>query len=377
MADKTATPHQPVISIRISEALRSRLERLKEVLSHKSGESISTSEVAKQLLESAREDRLEVAQLLSDATMSLAQARRKIEAGYALSRAEWIIVAFFARQGVEGYSESTAGNPVSQETIKAILEAFLAAYKMRRPRKTSRDANYLANLPILSKEGKEVAHTEGVDVCAAVERLIQKMADAKSDLWPQFAARNLYELLEEEQFGNIEALNLALKPHWPALWRAAARGHYVSRQIPVRGETSGHPLERRYASAISSVFEGGFVLSFSVGASGDLSLLLNLPADRKAMYEMAPYPMIAEFRSMLQEWDTTGANSYWKGHYFFGYTAAPEESMPHVWIRCEGSVSFGFTDAEWASVQECFRRAWEMPELQRTWNELSLEYGEL
>jgi hypothetical protein len=51
--------------------------------------------------------------------------------------------------------------------------------------------------------------------------------------------------------------------------------------------------------------------------------------------------------------------------------------MPHVWVRCEVSASFGFTESEWASVQECFRRAWEMPELQRIWNELSLEYGEL
>src|SRR5580658_411575 len=129
MAEKLAAPQQPVISIRISEALRSRLERLKEVLSHRSGESISTSEVAKQLLESAREDRLEVAELLSNATKSLVEARRKIEAGYSLSRAEWIAIAWFVFQGVE----STAGKPVSQETLKEILEAFLAAYKIRRP----------------------------------------------------------------------------------------------------------------------------------------------------------------------------------------------------------------------------------------------------
>lgn len=77
---------------------------------------------------------------------------------------------------------------------------------------------------------------------------------------------------------------------------------------------------------------------FAAVSSGDLSLLLNLPADRKAMYEMAPYPMIAEFRTLLEDWDTTSANSYWKGHYFSGYTAAPEESIPHVWVRCEGSV---------------------------------------
>ena len=371
MADKTAAPQQPVISIRISEALRSRLERLKEVLSHKSGESVSTSEVAKQLLESAREDRLDVAELLSNATTSLDRSRRKIEAGYSLGRAEWIVVTYFAFQGVE----STAANPVCQDTLKGILEAFLAAWKIRRSRKSSRDARYLANLPILDGEGKEVVHAEDADLATVVERLLRKMSTPNTRLWPQFAARNLYELLEEEQFGNIEALNRALKPHWPEIWKAAARGHYLKYRVPVRNENSSDVAERRYAPGISSVFEGGFVLSFAVGGSGDLSLLLNLPVDRKAMYELAPYPMIAEFRSMLQDWDTSKANSLWKGGWFFGYTAKDSEAQ--VWIRSKEAVSFGFSDGEWASLKEGFRRAWEMPELQRIWNELSIEYGEL
>jgi hypothetical protein len=77
VAEKGEWPQQPVISIRVSEALRSRLERLKELLSKKSGENVTTSEVAKQLLESAREDRLEVAELLADATAALAGARAR------------------------------------------------------------------------------------------------------------------------------------------------------------------------------------------------------------------------------------------------------------------------------------------------------------
>ena len=57
MVEKVSA-QQPVISIRISEVLRARLERLKEIISFKSGESVSTSEAAKQLLECARDDRL-------------------------------------------------------------------------------------------------------------------------------------------------------------------------------------------------------------------------------------------------------------------------------------------------------------------------------
>jgi len=377
MAEKAAVPQQPVISVRISEALRARLDSLKELLAHKSGENVSTSEVAKQLLESAREDRLEVADLLAEATKSLVQARKKIEAGLSLSQAEWIVLAYFIRQGAETYLEGMQGMPVSHETMKGILEAFLAAYKIRRSKKASRDAQYLGNLPLLNKNGQEVSPSDEIDVPTAVERLIRALEAQRSSAWPQFAARNLYNLLEEEHFSSIETLNRALKPYWIALWKTAARGHYITYHIPVRDSAANSLLAWRSTSPISSVFEGGFVLSFAAGNVTDLSVLLNFPADRKAMHEMAAYPMIFEFRSLLERWNSAVPNSFWNGHSFFGYTSASSEPEPRIWIRCEGRTTFGFSDAEWAAVKECFRRSWEMPELQRVWNELAMEYGEL
>lgn len=374
VAEKGGWPQQPVISIRISEALRSRLERLKEVLSKKSGENVTTSEVAKQLLESAREDRLEVAELLTNATAALAATRRKAEAGLSLSRAEWTVLAHYVQQGVESH----VGGRVSAETMKEILQAFLAAYKVRRGKKSNRDTHYLSNLPILNKAGKQVigAEAEGVDIPTVIERLIRAIQfPGSGEVWPQFAARNLYEFLEEEPFG-IEAMNLALKPHWPALWRAAARGHYLVTGYPIRDSSRSAASDHAWGPAISSVFEGGFVLSFAMGSEGDLSVLVSLPEARQATYEMEPWPMIAELRAMLREWDTSEANSSWRGRWFFGYTAM-ESTVPPVWVRCQGAVSFGFTAKEWASLQEAFRRAWEMPELQRMSGELMLEYGEI
>ncbi len=374
VAEKGGWPQQPVISIRVSEALRSRLERLKELLSKKSGENVTTSEVAKQLLESARENRLEVAELLADATAALAGARRKAEAGLSLSRAEWIVLAHYAQLGVE----SSIADPISLETMKGILQAFLAAYQVRRGRKPSRDAHYVSNLPILSKQGQPVhgSEAEGIEVATAVERLIRRMdLTAAEEVWPQFAARNLYEFLEEESFG-IEAMNQALKPYWPLLWRAAARGHYLMRGTPVRSTAGMAIADRPWGPAISSVFEGGFVLSFAAGSDGDLAVLVTLPEARQTMYEMRPWPMIAEFRSMLHAWETSDANSFWQGRWFYSYTAM-ESAVPPIWVRCPSGVTFGFTNAEWASLQEAFRLAWQKPELQRISAELLLEYGEI
>jgi hypothetical protein len=374
VAEKGGWPQQPVISLRVSEALRSRLERLKELLSKKSGENVTTSEVAKQLLESARGDRMEVAQLLADASVALAGARRKLEAGLSLSRAEWIVLAYYVQLGVESH----IGDPISPETMRGILQAFLAAYRVRRRKKPSRDAHYLSNLPILNKQGQQVSGTEaeGVDVLTAVERLIRRvdLPDAE-EIWPQFAARNLYEFLEEEPFG-IEAMNQVLKSCWPILWRVAARGHYLVCGSPVRNAAGRTVAERPWGPAISSVFEGGFVLSFATGDDGDLVVLVSLPEARQTMFEMRPWPMITEFRSMLQRWDTSGPNSFWQRRWFYGYRVT-ESTVPPVWVRCQSGTTFGFTIEEWASLREAFRRAWQMPELQRISSELMLEYGEL
>ena len=361
MPERPGWPQQPVISICVSEALRSRLERLKEVLTRKSGDNVTTSEVAKQLLESAREDRLEVAELLTNATAALAAARRKAEAGLSLARAEWIVVAYYIQLGVESH----IGDLISKETMRGILEAFLAAYAVRRGKKSNRETHYLSNLPVLNKQGKRVfeAEAEGIDLPTAVERLMRRLeASGVDEVWPQFAARNLYEFLEEESFG-IEAMNQALKPHWPVLWRAAAREHYLVCGHPVRDSSRRAASEHPWGPAISSVFEGGFVLSFATGGGRDLSVLVSLPEARQAMYEIATWPVITEFRSMLQDWDTSEPNSFWEGRRFFGYTAM-ETTVPPVWVRCQGSVSFGFTAEEWASLQEAFRRAREKPELQ-------------
>src|SRR3989442_12365811 len=89
------------LSLRISDALYARLERAKQLMSSKKGDSVSTSEVAKQLLESAREDRFEVADLLAKPTEKLLEIRRKGKAQHILSRAERILLTHFVQKGLK------------------------------------------------------------------------------------------------------------------------------------------------------------------------------------------------------------------------------------------------------------------------------------
>ena len=72
-------PQQQTLSVRISEGLRTYLERARETMSSAQGESVSTSDVAKMLLERAKEDRLddrlELADLLRQPTETLLMIR--------------------------------------------------------------------------------------------------------------------------------------------------------------------------------------------------------------------------------------------------------------------------------------------------------------
>src|SRR5207253_5618424 len=108
MPEKQQKPEKPTqgqtLSLRISDALFARLERAKQLMSSKKGDSVSTSEVAKQLLESAREDRFEVADLMAKPTETLLEIRRKGEAQHILSRAEWILLSHFVQKGLEAYA---------------------------------------------------------------------------------------------------------------------------------------------------------------------------------------------------------------------------------------------------------------------------------
>ena len=141
-------PQQQTLSIRISDTLREFLERSKQVLSSGRGESVSTSDVAKILLESAKDDqldsRLEVADLQQSPTESLWAMRKKWEAKQALSRAEWI----FSGQYIQIASEAITENPAmpGPQSFIVLLQALLAVRSLRTHQDDGLDLYYLENL---------------------------------------------------------------------------------------------------------------------------------------------------------------------------------------------------------------------------------------
>ncbi len=385
MPEKPQKPEKPsqgqTLSLRISDALYARLERAKQLMSSKKGESVSTSEAAKQLLESAREDRFEVADLMAEPTEALLQIRRKGEAQHILSRAAWILLAHFVQKGLEAYTERTP-NPVSNESLIAVLDAFLAVYELRTDRTSTRDAYYVNNLPsecrpakAKGSEDSERATPETVRWTVAETR--KRLSDPAVK-WDTFlAGRNLHILLEDEKLPGVDTINRALRPFWPVLWRLASRGHYCLTQKPLRAKSTSQ--DSFYQPPIPSIKEGDFTLSFNRGEGNDIYLLVSFPGPRGPMYPINGYPKITEFRAMLVVLASDSPTRRWEGGHFLGYVAPSEEGKgKDYWFRAhENGITFGVSEKEWKSVQALFRRAWELPEIRMAWDALTLEYGEL
>ena len=384
MAEKAVIAQQPVISIRISDALRSRLDKLREIMALKTGQNVSTSEAAKQLLESARDDRLELVNLLTEPTDSLLRIRGKADSGLSLSQAEWTMVAHYCALGAESFA-NTAQGQISYESLAEILEAFLAAYAIaRRPKKSPRDSLYLRTLPGDKQvEAKEIEDVGSDDVRRVVNHTIQMLRNpAQKRRKPILAVRNLYTLLDEEKFSNIEKLNEVLWPHWPALWRVCARGHYSLHRKPLRekvpSETDDEDFELAIQPALPSLEEGGYRLDLVREEGNEFSPRLQFPGTLAPRYPVCGYPRIAEFRRVLEELDLERDLCQWQGYYFYAHTAILENEERGVFFFArENGITFRFPMEHWQSIRNLFRRAWQAPEVIHTWEAQVLEYGEM
>ena len=371
------------LSMRMTAGLRGRLEAMREIASlRRGGAPVTTSEIAKGLLESAQNETLELAELQARPTEALLSIRRKADHEQNLTYAEWMLVARYVQVGTESFRKI----PIRGESWAGLLEAFLSLYSVRQDG-PDRSGYYLANLAgqVLSHDGA----TER-EVRIAVGSLLERVRGG-ARIRPSIG-RALYGLLAGERFAGVEAIRGALMPHWPVLWRVAARGHYEQQKSPIHDDRSVNETEEWHEEAkapshregIPLFRAGEYTLSLVDSIEGKtLPLCLSLPGNHAPMYTMAQYPKIVEFRAMLAELrprtvDSRGnvrGEGLWDGDSFFGYVVAGS-SAEGYWFR-DGAISLGFPPEGWQQVRELFRQAWEHPEVTRIWDRLEQEYGEL
>jgi hypothetical protein len=368
-------PQQQTLSIRISETLREFLERSKHVMSGGGrGESVSTSDVAKMLLESAKEDRLdfrlEVAELQQDPTAALVAIRRKWQGRQPLTRSEWVFLGQYVQVATEDLKENAAPPPA--HSFVAIFEAFLAVRSLRTDRGVELDRYYLGNLGGLAGGGFNQRQLDPELVQRTVTGLVKGLRHNPGGSKPLAAGRCLYVALRDEDISELVALNEALEPHLPALFRLAARGHWMRERRPLRS------LRDRPAvvGSVPLVARGGIKLSGSISSEGEVSLAFSLE-QKNVVYPLGYFPEIREFAAML---DQMKSGETWSGVHFHGYTVSDSDSasVPQfAFYRYRDLVVLGFSIEEWQHLRELVAAALTSPKLRPFWEELELVYGEL
>ena len=188
--------------------------------------------------------------------------------------------------------------------------------------------------------------------------------------------------LDRENFSNHEKLNDVLWPHWTALWRVCARGHYAAHHKPLRekraAETDDEDFERAMQWELPSQEEDGYRLDLVRGEGHEFAPRLEFPGPLSPRYPVCGYPRIAEFRRMLEGLDSKRELAQWRGYYFSAITGITEKGEREVaFMAFENGISFRLPGEHWKTIRNLFRRAWQSPEVIRTWEALELEYGEL
>ncbi len=266
-------PQQQTLSMRISDAMRQRLENARRLLASATEEPVSLSNVAKYFLEAAHGDTVEASELLSRPTETLLNIRRKWERQQDLSHSEWMVLGYYLQVGCEQISEDL--QLPTGESFASLLEALITAHSLSVGETSEVKYDYLDRLRLNISRSDQHTQVETGAACKAARVLIQKLRESPaSTSKPTFAGRELYLIIRGGRAKGIHALNEALAPSMPALFRIAARGHYLREGRPVREERRYDLSALRQQQPPPVVF-GDLRLSISLTDNNESSILLD------------------------------------------------------------------------------------------------------
>lgn len=383
---KDRKSQQQTLSIRVSEEVRSFLERARKQFSDTQGSNVSISDVAKVLLETAIEsrldDRLETTDLLANPTAALFGIRKKWEENQQLTRAEWIVLGQYIQSGCD--TPSNDPELPTRESFAQLLEALLAIRELRQHHAPELDHYYVTNLAGSTKQGDQIltAGPEAAElVSAVVRRMIQDLRNAPGAARHPFVGRNIYVALRDERLESVDSLNRVLRPFLPVLYRIAARGHWLVEHKPIRVKRKAWEPLGVFPPFVPPVEIDDLRLTSSINDDGELHMLLSLRS-RRLLYPLGPFPQLREFHSMVK---TLVRGKTWNGQYFYAYTdQSPGVSglkglTPNTFFFREygKGVLIEFSGEEWNALRSAFDQVMSLAELRPAMDELALAYGDV
>ncbi|HEY2162757.1 MAG TPA: hypothetical protein VGH04_02145 [Gemmatimonadaceae bacterium] len=312
--------------------------------------------------------------LLNTPTEALAGIRTRWESQHALSSVEWDVLATYVRIGAdeERHAAPMAAVP-SRESYVALLDAFDAVYAHRLEPASRHTWVYFGNLDgFLTADTLSATDAAQRDQTVRAQIARRRALLQSPDRWERPGnIGHCFSVAVQEEGVDSTMLDQLLAQYWVVLWRLAARGHWIRHDHrPVRVSDSTDDDARLLVSLPPAMSVDDFTVSFLATGGAEFTTSIAWRSGRVGL-DITRYPELVEFRAML---DVDGDRA-WTGRQYVMTLANDGSGGRHV-SAPRRQMQFILTATEWAILRDLFRRAWQTPELQRSLQELQLEYGE-
>jgi hypothetical protein len=356
---------QKTLSVRVTEKVVAFLENTRLSL-ERTGEKASTSEVARQVLDSMVERQLPLG-FSMDLEESLRSVQRAIHDGLPLTQHDYALLAETAHSAYQ----RTAQDYVRADLLLNNLNAFAAYIQLRNERMpksnfAAADRYYFGNL------GANAQKEE--NLIAAVQRakeLVHELGQPYRTTG-EFMARNLTILRDDIGLSN-EAVDETLRPHAQDLLKVALHAYYLMNDKAIDSIEARVDIESQLRIRGTLAEENDAFKIFFLGGTNDLNAILT-PQDSSWYLELDAYPKIVDFIQLVQLEKTA------ESQFFRLQTSAPSFLSSEEFSRISFKhphlgVGINLSAVQMTKMREMLELIVENSEYSRLTNILSLRYG--
>lgn len=345
---------QKLISFRVEEGFLQKFEALKERLSV-GGRKITTSDLARSLLEAAQVQHGEFGELLGDQVESIKYIQQLAQTRQPLRKAQWEFVSFLVHRAYQSHRRQM----VQGRYFKAALQAFATWRRLleRQGLPTQSDDYFLSNL----------RRTDTTDLLGRIDELIGTMPELVWTSQAEFGTRNLNVAMRD----GIQALNAldlhdALAPFLVDLLPVAIRSVFMQTKRPL------HEVEQSYLSSPIKPVESERY-SLSVLSSGtSLTAALSLSTHR-SINPINSFMQFQDLAQILEEVTPENPSSQSETYWLAG---PPVTGSTGYYLRYLGH-QMDFSADEFDELRGVFRLAKRQPDLMAALARMTAIYGDI
>lgn len=345
---------QKLISFRVEDSFLQKFEALKERFSV-GGKKITTSDLARSLLEAAQVQHGEFGELLGDQVESIKHIQQLAQTRQPLRKAQWEFVAFLVHRAYQSHRRQM----VQGRYFKAALQAFATWRRLleREGLSSQSDEYFLSNL----------RRTDTPDLLERVDELVRTMPELVWTSQAEFGTRN-FSVAMRDGIQAINALDLhdALEPFLTDLIPVAIRSVFMQTKKPL------HEVEQSYLSLPIKPIESEHY-SLSVLSSGtSLTAALSLSTHR-SIHPINSFMQFQELSQILEEVTPENPSTHSETYWLAGPSVT---GLASYYLRYLGH-QMNFSEAEFEQLRGVFRLARQQPDLRAALAKMAAIYGDI